>query len=94
MKIVTPKVGQVWIGSSGARYTIIAIDSLYAYDLRPDGLNGVFSSLNADGKMNIGDYWILEGSKPRKIIPDIPLDPSLPILQAGHLQDRARKKYR
>jgi len=31
--------------------------------------------------------------KPRKIIPDIPLDPTLPILQAGHLQDRMRKKF-
>src|ERR1035437_9011893 len=31
--------------------------------------------------------------KPRKVIPDIPLDPTLPILMAGHLQDRARKKF-
>jgi hypothetical protein len=30
--------------------------------------------------------------KPSKIIPDIPLDPTLPILMAGHLQDRMRKK--
>jgi hypothetical protein len=27
-----------------------------------------------------------------KIITGIPLDPSLPILMAGHLQDRARKR--
>lgn len=32
--------------------------------------------------------------KPKKVIPGIPLDPSLPLLEAGHLQDRARKKYR
>lgn len=32
--------------------------------------------------------------KPKIIIPDMPLDPSLPILMAGHLQDRQRKKYR
>jgi len=29
-----------------------------------------------------------------KIIPGIPLDPTLPILQAGYIQDRARKRYR
>jgi hypothetical protein len=29
-----------------------------------------------------------------KIIPGIPLDSSLPILQAGYIQDRARKRYR
>jgi hypothetical protein len=32
--------------------------------------------------------------KPKKIIPDIPLDPDLPILQAGYIQDRQRKKFR
>ena len=31
--------------------------------------------------------------KPKKIIPDIPLDPTLPILMAGHFQDRMRKKF-
>ena len=32
--------------------------------------------------------------KPKKVIPDIPLDPTLPILQAGYIQDRARKKFK
>jgi len=32
--------------------------------------------------------------KPKKVIPDIPLDPTLPILEAGYLQDRLRKKFR
>lgn len=32
--------------------------------------------------------------KPKKIIPDIPLDPNMPILQAGHIQDRQRKRFR
>jgi len=41
---------------------------------------------HADAKWN-RDYI-------EKIIPGIPLDPSLPILEAGYLQDRARKKYR
>jgi hypothetical protein len=32
--------------------------------------------------------------KPKKVIPNIPLDPNLPILQAGYLQDRMRKQFR
>jgi len=32
--------------------------------------------------------------KPKKVIPDIPLDPTLPILEAGYLQDRMRKQFR
>lgn len=31
--------------------------------------------------------------KPRKIIPDIPLDPTLHILEAGYIQDRMRKRF-
>lgn len=31
--------------------------------------------------------------KPAKVIPDIPLDPTLHILEAGHLQDRQRKGH-
>jgi hypothetical protein len=30
--------------------------------------------------------------KPKKVIPNTPLDPSLPILMAGHIQDRQRKR--
>lgn len=29
-----------------------------------------------------------------KIIPDFPLDTTMPILQAGYIQDRQRKKYK
>jgi len=43
-----------------------------------------------DGRTNISDGWVVQ----EKIIPDIPLDPSLPILEAGYLQDRQRKRYR
>jgi len=31
--------------------------------------------------------------KPKKVIPDIPLDTTLHILEAGHLQDRMRKRF-
>jgi len=31
---------------------------------------------------------------PKKVIPDFPLDPSLSILEAGHLQDRQRKRHK
>jgi hypothetical protein len=32
--------------------------------------------------------------KSSKVIPDIPLDPTLPVLQAGYLQDRERKHFK
>jgi len=46
-----------------------------------------------------GPYWqLMDGKvkkrKPRKVIPDIPLDPTLPILEAGYIQDRARKRFK
>lgn len=31
--------------------------------------------------------------KPKKVIPDIPIDTTLPLLMAGHLQDRQRKRF-
>jgi len=31
---------------------------------------------------------------PEKVIPDFPLDKTIPILQAGHIQDRQRKRYK
>jgi hypothetical protein len=40
---------------------------------------------------NVYDIREVKNRRPRKVIPDIPLDPSLPILMAGHLQDRMRK---
>lgn len=39
-------------------------------------------------------YMSAKKRKPKKIIPDIPLDPTLPILEAGYLQDRMRKQFR
>jgi hypothetical protein len=30
--------------------------------------------------------------RPEKVIPDYPLDPSLPVLMAGYIQDRQRKR--
>ena len=30
--------------------------------------------------------------RPSKVIPDYPLDPSLPVLMAGYIQDRQRKR--
>jgi hypothetical protein len=32
--------------------------------------------------------------KIKKVMPDFPLDPTLPILQAGYLQDRERKHFK
>lgn len=30
--------------------------------------------------------------KPKKVIPNMPLDPTLPMLEAGYLQDRMRRR--
>jgi hypothetical protein len=51
----------------------------------------------SSGMTMIADEWILVSNneeKKEKIIPGIPLDPSLPILQAGYLQDRQRKRFK
>lgn len=58
-----------------------------------------FINVTADGYTTdlAGPWSLIHYYKPRrsgKVIPDIPLDPALPILMAGHLQDRQRKKYR
>jgi len=36
----------------------------------------------------------LSNRKPKKVIPDIPIDTTLPLLEAGHLQDRMRKRHK
>jgi hypothetical protein len=57
-----------------------------------------------DGRTSWSMGWTLPSSsfdiignkvyrKPRKVIPDMPLDPELPVLMAGHWQDRQRKKF-
>lgn len=69
-------------GSPGIYSRCIDIRTGYYYD---------FAYIGNDGMIDAG-VWEL--TKPDKIIPDIPLDPMLPILEAGHLQDRQRKKYR
>jgi hypothetical protein len=84
-----PKVGQVYISSLKYRYTVTSVGMLsitvsceqhiYTWDLW-------------NGYLFLSDDWCLECKE--KVIPGTPLDPTLPILQAGYLQDRARKKYR
>jgi len=36
----------------------------------------------------------LRKRKPKKVIPDIPMDTTMPLLMAGYMQDRARKKFK
>jgi len=57
-------------------------------------------ALDMCNRLNVvdGSIWLevrkLDGRarKPAKAIPDIPMDPTLPTLMAGHLQDRMRKR--
>jgi len=41
-------------------------------------------------------FIVLRLDKPRikKVIPDFPLDPMLPVLEAGYIQDRQRKQFK
>jgi hypothetical protein len=50
------------------------------------------SYLDENGIEQIDCSW--NKKQIEKVIPDMPLDPTLPILQAGYLQDRQRKQYR
>jgi len=62
-----------------------------------------FVNVNTDGYTNDLDAnrfttWSLiirpkTKTKTSKVIPGIPLDPTLHILEAGYIQDRQRKKY-
>jgi len=45
--------------------------------------------------MDSNIFYVIEDKKyrkPKKIIPEIPIDTTLPLLMAGHLQDRMRKR--
>lgn len=47
--------------------------------------------------MDFGEVRPLVGyktRKPKKLIPEFPLDNTLPILQAGYIQDRQRKLFK
>jgi hypothetical protein len=91
------KVGQVWVNDAGDRtFTITKIvveegaRKMYGIDSR-FGKENYFTTLTTSGIVCLFSWHILIK---QKAIPDMPLDTTLPILQAGHLQDRARKKYR
>jgi hypothetical protein len=57
-----------------------------------------FNSLaNAMRRRQIGDainLFEVRPFKPGRVIPSFKLDPTISILQAGHIQDRQRKKYK
>jgi hypothetical protein len=54
----------------------------------------VLGCVEEDGLSYLADTWELVIEKPEKIIPGTPLDPTLPILHAGYIQDRQRKRFR
>lgn len=49
-----------------------------------------------DDNVNFNSHWLLVEVKLRsiKVIPDIALDTTLHILEAGYIQDRQRKRFR
>lgn len=96
---IKPELGQIYTAECGGPMYLITVvgvngdyckcvdvkDSFhYQYDFRVIGSDGMIDSTG----------WTLVKTLKTKVIPDIPLDPSLHILQAGYLQDRQRKLYR
>jgi hypothetical protein len=101
MKIVKVEVGQVWL--YGSQFLIIDVGApnelnvCVEYGGRGRSQDYPFGRVMSSGMTMIADEWILVSNneeKKEKIIPGIPLDPSLPILQAGYLQDRQRKRFK
>jgi hypothetical protein len=89
------KVGQVWCYKySAARYRIVYAATRYdEYNIanyighsgQEEQTQSVFGRVGDDGLTDLHS-WNL-ALTPKDII-KVPLDPSLPILQAGYLQDR------
>lgn len=90
--LVKIKVGQIWTDGFD-RYQITSIDGThqpFANNLEINRIN-TFASPLVDGLYDMPRGWYVDIEE--KVIPGIPLDTSLPILEAGHLQDRLRKRY-
>ena len=85
-------VGQIWTDGN-QRYEITYINIAmqpYARCLETDSTNR-FADPLIDGCYNMPPDWYLY--RVDKVIPDFPLDATLPILQAGYIQDRQRKQF-
>ena len=82
------KVGQIWI-HGGERFRIISISFDTAEVVNGDDSHR-FTWMLIDGKIPLPPSWYVEGYS--KIIEGIPMDPSLHILEAGHLQDHMRRR--
>jgi len=92
------KVGQVWrYDFNPTRYRIIKAATLWddynlAHYIGSDGFEdskeSLFGRVGSDGLTELIS-WKLENQE--EVI-GYPLDPTLPILQAGHLQDRMRRR--
>lgn len=99
-------IGQIWKSPEGYTYQICdlsyGIASVFRIINRSIyGSKLTFRELDSERFVSHDSYfyqnWQLINMKlrpPRKAIPDIPLDPTLPILEAGYLQDRQRKRFR
>jgi hypothetical protein len=70
----------------GKTAVVLSITYPYVYVQWDDGLKEY-------GCWSGPEYFEDSKRKPRKAIPDFPLDPSLPVLMAGYIQDRARKRF-
>jgi hypothetical protein len=97
------QVGQVWEDNDrlGRYFLITSIVEGTAFCDDSIGINNIFCTYMIDGgfrdrsnNWHLVDPTKFKPKKPEKVIPGMPLDPTLPILQAGYLQDRQRKQYK
>ena len=102
------EVGQEWKSYAGNTYQVIRIFGGVAwaviiqssYNTYNIGREYFFTSIIVGGyphletETSFGGWTLLKTGRPAKAIPDIniPLDPTLHILQAGHIQDRMRRR--
>jgi len=81
-------------GLRGNDYTRATEDSRNPKNLSFEDATTLCRILNDRFRYGIDVGYEVKQVVVNKVIPGIPLDPTLPVLMAGYIQDRARKRYR
>jgi hypothetical protein len=84
-----------WLGTSLYRIVYVGMPGEHSTCVCTDTPHIIvnFRITENDGLTNISGLILVKAIN-EKVIPDMPLDPTLPILTAGHLQDRQRKRFK
>jgi len=90
------KVGQIW-KSIILQYEVIAIN-IGTATVKSIFMNVLYEweTIETIGGIcvELPENWTVSEPYKEQVIVGIPLDPTLPILEAGHLQDRMRRRKR